>query len=881
MAIAFVANANSVKGGLTPAQSLSISYTPTVGHTLLIGVSMDSGSQVSSLFDDAGLDVFGNALNTWQNLGSVEQNGIRQELWGCCPISAAITQITAQLSNTVINIGIGLLDYSGVASFSSYGTQSNTGYNNLFFNGTPINNNSMLVAFFNARGLSPATGTGRIPPQNQPITAATERFTSPGISWGNGQFIALETSTISPYNELLNTEVISQNVTGGVIPVTGILAAGVVMNAGLFLDPTKGTAAGFADIDVKKITAGVSGSPSYANALHAMTLAQTASNAALGMVRPEFFYDVVVDGDTVPTPVSTVDGYAYQRDELMYIYTQITTFSANTGWTTAPGILFYCMWDVDPLSGKVTIKEVYHPDGNTPVNSTSDGELIVLTVAQRAQGGMTMKAPPNCYHIDTSLEAQDLPVMQSQLRAIVDTSKYAAVKMEVFYMGEFVDGQVAQAPSSPIDGYQYGYDEISFISSWLWTSSQGSFGPPPMATASGGNAHGGWSQMQRMEANISTTGLVHCQVFFYNNTEIDPTQPANGSQAFGRLRVYAFCQRKPGPSLNIPYLDSTTGFNASAITYITGIDGSKLDGTATGLLSVGVPGPDAAQTPFTITKIVIKKTAHGSNTVLTTTTLSSGATVNPQSFYTSPGVAYTFDQTHDYYIMIVTSGGIGRFTPFAGKLNSQSAVTGYNQQPGDQSAASSMSGLLSSDTNFRILQTISLRMNAESLAPGFAALPITALVPGAPLTFGSALKLAKNAITASRSVEVFGPATHVQGDTIPLPTSPIDGYTYSRSELMYIWQFRTTGQPAIRLWGWGCTISSAGVVNLMCWHVGDGGPVANIPSGAQIDVITIGIRSSLTQATTNNPGTNNGNPPTDLSSLSIGGQGGFTINGNS
>jgi hypothetical protein len=879
--MAYVAHASVVKGGSSTAVSQVLTYTPTVGNTLLVGVSMDSGSQVSSLFDDAGSDIFGNPLNSWQNLGSVEQNGIRQELWGCCPVSVAITKITAEFSNAIVNIGMGLLEYSNVASFSSYGSNSNTGYNNMFFNGTPLNNASTLVAFFNARGLSPATGTGKIPPQNQPITPGTERFASPGISWGNGNFIALETSTISVYNELLNVEVISQNVTGGVIPVTGILACGVVMNAGIFLDPTKVTAAGFADVDVSKLTAGISGTPNYANALHAMSLAQTASNGALGMVRPEFFYDVVIDGDTVPTPVSPVDGYKYQRDELIYIYTPITTFSPSTGWTTAPGILFYCMWEVNQGSGVVTIKEVYHPDGNTPVNMTQDGELMVLTVAQRVQGGLVMKSPPNCYHIDTTLEAQDKPITQSMIRQIADTSKFAAVKCEVFYMGEFVDGQYVQIPSSPVDGYQYAFDEVSFISSWKWTSAQGSFGPPPMATASGGNAHGGWSQMQRMEANVGTNGLVHCQVFFYNNREIDPTQPANGSQAFGRLLVFAFCQRKQGPSFNIPFLDSTTGFNASPISYITGIDGSKLDGSITGGLTVGVPGPDAGQTAFTITKIVIKKTAHGSNTVLSTTTLSTGAVVNAQDFYTTTPVAYTMDQTHDYYVMVVTSGGIGRYTPFAGQLNSKSMVTGYNQQPGDQSAVTSMAGLLATDTNFRIIQSIGLKLNAESLAPGFSPLPISALVPGAPLTYGTVLQLAKNAITASRAIEIFGPATHVQGDTIPLPTSTVDGYTYSRSELLYIWQWRTTGQPAIRLWGWGCTITTAGVVNLMCWHVGDGGPVANITTGAQIDVITIGVRSAVTAAQTNNPGSNSGNPPSDLSSLSIGGSGGFTINGNS
>ena len=56
---------------------------------------------------------------------------------------------------------------------------------------------------------------------------------------------------------------------------------------------------------------------SRANAL-GLQMAKMSGNAALGMCRMEFFQDIYTNGETVALPTSTVDGYQYALDELIF-----------------------------------------------------------------------------------------------------------------------------------------------------------------------------------------------------------------------------------------------------------------------------------------------------------------------------------------------------------------------------------------------------------------------------------------------------------------------------------------------------------------------------------------------------------------------------------
>ena len=418
-----------------------------------MGVFLQNGNaSVSEVFDNVGNDIFLNPINAWQNLGTITLGTTRLELWGCLKIVTAPATITVLLSNQQNVIAINLLEYSGVSAFGLSGTVSNTGYSSLFFQGTAENNTDILVSMFAAPTLvggdiASGAGTYNIPGQvNFVITPATFREQTFA---GSGQLLSLEQTVIN-VPQLIISQCYSQAVAGA-----GLMAAGVVLAGGLALQ----TPPGFSDIDETKLVAG--------SVLHALKLNQISQNASLGMVRPEFFYGSYLHGDTVIAPVSPVDQYQYQRDELIYIYTPYTTFDPKSGWTSASGILFYCQWDVDPLTGAVTILEFYHPDGNTPTNQTNDGELLVLTIAQRGnsgtQSGLQMANPPSLANVDLTLCGQDKPITQTLMQTLAKNSKFAAVKAEVFYMGEYVNGQVVLPPSVTLTVINTATPNVSFF----------------------------------------------------------------------------------------------------------------------------------------------------------------------------------------------------------------------------------------------------------------------------------------------------------------------------------------------------------------------------------------------------------------------------------
>src|SRR5208282_4531450 len=107
--------------------SAVITYTPTLGNTLLLGVYMqNANATVSSVFDDQGNDIFDNPINAWQNLGTINLGTTRLELWGCLKIKQVPANTTVLLTNGQNVLVCSLEEYTGVSSFGLSGTVSNT-----------------------------------------------------------------------------------------------------------------------------------------------------------------------------------------------------------------------------------------------------------------------------------------------------------------------------------------------------------------------------------------------------------------------------------------------------------------------------------------------------------------------------------------------------------------------------------------------------------------------------------------------------------------------------------------------------------------------------------------------------------------------------------
>ena len=384
--------------------------------------------------------------------------------------------------------------------------------------------------------------------------------------------------------------------------------------------------------------------------------------------------------------------------------------------------------------------------------------------------------------------------------------------------------------------------------------------------------------MNQIQSSIDDVGNVACNVFFYNDGVVDPSQPANGGVSYGRLRVFCFTQRNKGPVFSIPPLTVNNGTSGSVtqsiVSKVTGIIGS-----VTGDLTVTLAASNQGNMP--VSKVVVLKTAAGGNSVLSSTTLWSGGTVTAGTQFVTSPVAYTMDDAHDYYIVAVLTNGFECSGSLAGFSNSQTQVS-YSPKTGDISGNSTISSmsLVVNNTTWYLFQAIHMGITGDTVADEFTELPLTdevaVFIPGQPLPTAYMEQLAKNVKESGYAVEFFGPTNHTNGDTISLPTSPIDGYSYTRDELIYIWNWHDTGTPEIRLWGWGSSISSAGLVNAWVFHVPDGGPVMNDNTGSSIDVITIGCRivnnsqKLISSSTT-------GNPPSDLGDMGVGGTGGFDV----
>lgn len=72
-----------------------------------------------------------------------------------------------------------------------------------------------------------------------------------------------------------------------------------------------------------------------------------------------------------------------------------------------------------------------------------------------------------------------------------------------------------------------------------------------------------------------------------------------------------------------------------------------------------------------------------------------------------------------------------------------------------------------------------------SSIPGFFDLADTAIAAGQPLTDDAITKISHNAKAAAVRNERIYMGFFKNGDTVGLPSSPVDGYSYSRAEVQY------------------------------------------------------------------------------------------------
>jgi hypothetical protein len=116
----------------------------------------------------------------------------------------------------------------------------------------------------------------------------------------------------------------------------------------------------------------------------------------------------------------------------------------------------------------------------------------------------------------------------------------------------------------------------------------------------------------------------------------------------------------------------------------------------------------------------------------------------------------------------------------------------------------------------------------SAVANQFAELLIGTFQSGGTLRASNVLKLKRNIDEALITPEFFGPTQYGNGNTVALPVSPIDGYTYARNELTYLWVWADTMN---NLDGSGSRVGhrmpvfyggidpNTGVITTSCWRL--------------------------------------------------------------
>jgi hypothetical protein len=279
-----------------------------------------------------------------------------------------------------------------------------------------------------------------------------------------------------------------------------------------------------------------------------MLITRLSANAEFGMVHLEVFDGIYINGDTVPLPISPIDGYVYGRSECLYAWNNDVSTDPNTGWiTSGSGSLFFCVWDVDQTTGKVYSLEWYRNGGSGASRSqTNDGHIHVYTIAQRQRPSIIVATSPTYTAISESLIATDKALIDTTLFIpLNEDAKFSCVNHEVFYCGEFYTGQTIPLSTikSAYDGYQYSYAEAAFIGCYRWTT-QGNYVDPTTGLPAVLQPPESFGQMGPFQYSINaTTGAVSCNVWF---------QDDNGGYGYlgtyGRIAVFAFCKRSATPA---------------------------------------------------------------------------------------------------------------------------------------------------------------------------------------------------------------------------------------------------------------------------------------------------------------------------------------------
>lgn len=529
-------------------------------------------------------------------------------------------------------------------------------------------------------------------------------------------------------------------------------------------------------------------------------------SAAFGSVVPEFFYGTYGHGQTVALPISSVDGYQYERVELIYIWDTVNTVSNTSGLPSGGGGgLNYFEQYVEQSTGYVHSTEMYVV-GENPGVVTHDGVLGVWTVGVRARQLRVLASQPVYTDIPYTDFAEDNATTTTPLLQLAENTKLASVQCEVFMVNPsgappwqpntaYAAGNLIQPTTLWANGY------------WYIAASSGTSGPIEPV----------WPSAFRDAAPI-IDGSITWNVAgagFINGQQIDyPASGVDGYQYSSADVVIPFVSFITTQGMPIQYHE---GVILTSSLY----DAAVFQKSVTSLqpaLPTSTQRGNANNVNYPSYTVLPESLQIGTGTYIPPPSMTYAPSLNP------PGSTTTGVGIVNCGVIYVDQDGSAVHSSVDGTcmvwLICFRQIAAMAEVPG-----SSVSNLVPGGSTFIDIPTQAFT-SGNALRSDYMG-DDASNVDGAGIAAG----ISGNARFSILRPEVFSmqydatasPTNQnfitspqiVPGGQVPLPVSPVDGYIYGRSELTYLWWFtNSTGPNPTRLLQFSLYIDpQTGIIN--------------------------------------------------------------------